>query len=393
MLENYDVVILGGGASGLMCARTAALRGRRVLLIDHMHRLGNKIRVSGGGCSNFTNRDVKPAHYVSQNPRFCTSALARFGPSDILALFDQHGISYCEREHGQLFGTESAEAIVNLFVSECQRLQVTIRLKCRVGTVTKTGTLFRVETDQGDVETESLVVATGGLSYPRLGASDFGYQLAQSFGLNVVPCEPGLTPFRWRAEEDTLYGTLAGVTQDACVTCRGHMFHDAVLFTHHGLSGPALLQASNYWQPDDTISIDLSPSISIAEVLKRAKRETGRRELKTVLSVLIPRRLADIWCETYGWTGKLADTRDATLEAIAKQCHHWCVMPQGTEDYTKAEVTLGGIDTAEFSPKTMEAKRVPGLYCIGEVLDVTGWLGGYNLQWAWSSGYAAGLVV
>jgi predicted Rossmann fold flavoprotein len=388
----WDVVVIGAGASGLMCAATAGARGRSVLLVDHAPQAGSKIRVSGGGRCNFTNRDVAAGHYDSANPHFCRSALARFPPPDLLALLEKHGIRYHEREAGQLFCDKSAREIVAMLQAECDAAGVRTLLGCQVsGVDPDPGRGFTIDTSRGPFRSAALVIATGGLSYPSLGASDFGLELARRFGLAVVPPRPALVPFVFTKADRELFRELAGVSLDAAVGCGGKRFTGKILFTHRGLSGPAALQASVRWTPGEPLSIDLLPETDILGALLPRRR--SRAEPATILAGHLPRRLARLWCTWRGLTRPIDQTTDRDLHALDAGLHDWRITPGGTEGYATAEVTGGGVDTAELSSKTLEAKRVPGLHFIGEVVDVTGELGGYNLHWAWASGHAAGMSV
>ncbi|MDO8446819.1 MAG: NAD(P)/FAD-dependent oxidoreductase [Deltaproteobacteria bacterium] len=385
-----DVIIIGAGASGLMCAIEAGKRGRSVLVLDHSEKIGEKIRVSGGGRCNFTNIDIRPDNYISNNPHFCKSALARFTPNDFIAMLERHGIDYYEKEAGQLFCRGSSGEIINMLQEECSRMGVEIRIHCRIEDV-KRDDLFTVSTNLGTFETESLVVATGGLSYPKLGATDIGYRIARQFGIKVVAARPALVPFTLTPQDLKIATELSGVSINAVVTCHGRSFRGDILFTHRGLSGPAILQISSYWNPGDVININLLPDTDAYDLFMA--RRQGRMEMHNLLSEFLPRRFAQKWCELYIQSKPLNQYSDKELKAIAQQIHNWTVKPIGTEGYKTAEVTLGGIDTDELSSKTMEAKKVSGLYFIGEVVDVTGQLGGYNLHWAWASGFAAGQYV
>jgi hypothetical protein len=388
--SSWDVVVVGAGASGLMCAATAGARGRSALVVDHAPQAGAKIRVSGGGRCNFTNRVVSAGHYQSANPHFCRSALARFTPSDLLTLVERHGIRYHEREAGQLFCDTSAREIVAMLQAECEAAGVRLLLGCRIaGVGPDPGGGFAIDTSRGPFRSASLVIATGGLSYPSLGASGFGLELARRFGLAVVPPRPALVPFVFTRADRELFRELAGVSLDAAVGCGGKRFAGKILFTHRGLSGPAALQASVRWSPGEPLSVDLLPGTDILGAL--LSRRHSRAEPATILAGHLPRRLARLWCTWRGFTRPLDQTTDRDLHALAAGLHNWRVTPGGTEGYATAEVTAGGVDTAELSSKTLEAKRVPGLHFVGEVVDVTGELGGYNLHWAWASGYAAGL--
>jgi predicted Rossmann fold flavoprotein len=383
----YDVIILGAGAAGLMCAAIASKRGRSVLVLERNQNIGEKIRISGGGRCNFTNVIATPDHYLSDNPHFCKSALARFTPDDFVALVTKHSIAYHEKTLGQLFCDGSSRQIIDMLQKECDEGGVEIVVGCYVSDVQKREK-FIVTTPDAVFECESLVVATGGLSIPKLGATDFGYRLAKAFGLQLSITRPGLVPLTFRKEDLSFFGTLSGVSLDAIVSCNGRAFRENILFTHRGLSGPAILQASSYWNRGNTIAIDLSPDVDLLEYLK--ERHQSVAELATVLSGVLPNRLAKQWCNRYVPTKPLLHFSFKELSSIAHELHDWKVIPQGTEGYSKAEVTCGGVDTKELSSKTMEAKKVKGLYFVGEVVDVTGHLGGYNFQWAWASGFVAG---
>lgn len=390
-VTKRDVIIIGGGAAGLMCAMVAGRRGRSVLLLEHAERLGKKILISGGGRCNFTNRSATAANYVSTgNTNFCKSALARFTPDDFLALVEQHGIAWHERKHGQLFCDVTSRSIVELLQAECAGAGVEFRLNCRVQEITKPGT-FRLETNQGRFECDSLVIATGGLSFAKLGATDFGHRLAAQFGLKLVATRPGLVPLTFGGEDLAVFAELTGLAFEVEASCDGVAFRENLLLTHRGISGPTALQVSNYWRAGEPVAINLLPGRAAREVLAAAR--TSSRELKTVLGEHLPQRFAQAWCGRCAPSRPMNQYSAKDLEGIAQRLERWEVRPSGTEGYAKAEVTLGGVDTAELSSKTMEARRVPGLHFIGEVVDVTGWLGGYNFQWAWASGHAAGLAV
>ncbi len=384
---NYDVIIIGGGAAGLFCALTAGRRGRSVLLLEHAGRAGNKILISGGGRCNFTNLRAGPDNFLSANPHFCKSALARYTPADFLALVERHRIAWHEKKLGQLFCDVSSRAIVEMLLAECAEARVTMRVGCQVRDVRR-DTCFRVATSQGDFTAASLVIATGGLSFPKLGATDFGYRLARQFDLKLIASRPGLVPLTFPDSEREFFASLSGVSVDAVARCDGQDFRENLLFTHRGLSGPAVLQVSNYCPPGEVLRVDLLPDKPALEILQAARGEA--RELVTVLSEHLPRRFAQAWCAQFAPSQPMKRLTPPQLEAIARRLHDWELRPAGTEGYAKAEVTLGGVDTAELSSRTMETRRVPGLYFIGEVVDVTGWLGGYNFQWAWASGHAAG---
>ncbi len=385
-----DVIVIGGGAAGLMCAIQAGKRGRSVVVLEHSERLGKKILISGGGRCNFTNINAGPDNYLSGNPHFCKSALARYRPSDFIALVEKHGIRYHEKKLGQLFCDFSSREIVELLQAECASARVEIQLSCTVTQVTKE-TTFLVQTNRGVFEAQSLVIATGGLSFPKIGATDFGHRIATQFGLKLTELRPGLVPLTFAASEWAPFAELSGISLDTIVSVGEASFRENVLLTHHGLSGPAILQISSYCQPRETLTIDLLPERSALDLLE--PKMHGTKELITVLSQHLPRRFVQAWCDRFAVNKPMNRYTPAELEQIAFRLQHWQVKASGTEGYAKAEVTLGGVSTDELSSKTMEARRVPGLYFIGEVVDVTGWLGGYNFQWAWASGNAAGQFV
>lgn len=389
MIEK-DVIIIGGGAAGLFCAIEAGKRGRRVLVIEHAGSVGKKIAISGGGRCNFTNLYTSPENYLSANPHFCKSALARYTPADFLALVEKHGIAYHEKKLGQLFCDGSAHELINLLLDECQNANVEIRTSCHVRRVHREQT-FIVETNQGDFAAASLVVATGGLSIAPLGATDFGYKLAAQFGLKIEATRPALVPFTFGARKLAELKALSGISLDVNAECLDASFRENMLLTHRGMSGPAILQISSYWQPGAPVSIDLLPQLDAHKIL--LEKQSSEIELANLLAQHLPRRFAHAWCELYAPSRPMNHYATKTLAEVAERLHNWQLIPDGTEGYKKAEVTAGGVSTDELSAKTMEAKRVPGLYFIGEVVDVTGHLGGYNFQWAWASGFAAGQVV
>ena len=385
-------MILGAGAAGLMCAISAGQRGRRVLLLDHASQAGPKILISGGGRCNFTNLEVTPERFLSANPHFCRSALSRYTQHDFIAMVRQHHIPYHEKTLGQLFCDGSARVIVAMLLKECAAAKVDLRLRHRVIDITR-GARFRIDTDRGGFLAPVLVIATGGLSIPKMGATGFAYDLARRFGLAIVEPRPGLVPLRTAGESLSLCQSLSGVSVDAVVACGRQSFRENILFTHRGLSGPAILQISSYWRAGDTLSIDLAPRTDAENFLREHKHNRPKAELKTVIAEILPARLAHAMAATVAFDGAIANLPDRSLAAIAKRLKRWQVMPVESEGWAKAEVTAGGIDTAGLSSKTMEARNVPGLYVIGEAVDVTGWLGGYNFQWAWSSGWCAGQAV
>jgi predicted Rossmann fold flavoprotein len=391
---KVDVLIIGAGAAGLMCAIAAGQRGRRVLVVDHANKVGKKILMSGGGRCNFTNLGVTPSQYLSANPHFAKSALARYTPADFVALVEKHRIAYHEKELGQLFCDDSSKQIVRMLLDECAESAVTIEANCGVQRVRKTPEGFSVFTARGEVHAESLVVASGGLSIPSMGASGFGYELARQFGHTVLPIRAGLVPLTLSGKHQEHYQDLAGVALpmvEARVGKQG--FRAGLLFTHRGISGPAILQISSYWQPGDDLRIDLLPDQDVGAWLIEQRGARPAAELKTVLGDALPKRLAQRLCEQWFESRPMRQYREAELTQIGTQLNAWPITASGTEGYRTAEVTLGGVDTDGLSSSTMQSKHVSGLYFIGEVVDVTGWLGGYNFQWAWASGQAAGEVV
>ena len=389
----FDVVIVGGGAAGLMCALTAGGRGRRVLVIEHSNRIGKKILMSGGGRCNFTNLHTTPANFLSANPHFCKSALARYGPQDFIALVQKHRIRYHEKELGQLFCDESASAIVEMLRAECAHAGVRIAVKCTVGAIAKTDAGFALSTSAGPVTAAALVIATGGLSIPTLGATGFGYEIARQFGHDLRPTRAALVPFTFGGPERERCAALSGVSLPVNVRCRGVEFTGAMLFTHRGISGPAMLQISSYWEPGEVLDIDLLPGMDAREWLQQCRAERPDTHLQTVLAGVLPKRFAQDLCAHELASRPLRQYGPAELGAVAGQLAHWLLRPAGTEGFRTAEVTQGGVDTNRLSSATMESKIVPGLYFIGEVVDVSGQLGGFNFQWAWASGHAAGLAV
>ncbi|HWQ32646.1 MAG TPA: NAD(P)/FAD-dependent oxidoreductase [Blastocatellia bacterium] len=387
---KFDVIVIGAGAAGLFCASIAGRRGRSVLVIERAEKVGKKILISGGGRCNFTNLYADADNYLSARPNFHKSALARYTPADFIALVERHGIAYHEKKLGQLFCDHSSREIVQLLLDECAEAQVSIRVNCEVRRVRKNGS-FIVETSQGSFAASSLVVATGGLSIPKMGATDFGYRLARQFGLRIVEPKPALVPLTLAEGDLRSLSELSGISVDALVSCRGQQFRENILLTHRGLSGPAILQISSYWNAGDTLTIDLLPDQNARALLFDHQRENI--SLSTLLSQRLPQRFARAWTALYAQPKPLRQFNARELETVAQRLHQWQVRPDGTEGFGKAEVTKGGVDTDELSSKTMEARKVPGLCLIGEVVDVTGWLGGYNFQWAWASGYAAGQYV
>jgi predicted Rossmann fold flavoprotein len=389
--NGYDVIILGAGAAGLMCAGIAAKRSRSVLMLEQARYPGEKIRISGGGRCNFTNLHTTPANFLSNNPRFCHSALSGYTQHDFVALVETYGIAWHEKTRGQLFCDGSSRQIIDLLLEECRGAQ--LRLGVRVSAIARSEAGFVVTTDQGEFRCRSLVVATGGPSIPKMGASGFGYRIAEQFGLKIVPPRAALVPLTFDAAMLVRFKELSGISVDASVSSGKTRFDEALLFTHRGLSGPAILQISSYWGAGEHIVLDMAPEIDVLGVLKQLRRDHPRQELATALAGFLPKRLAQTIADTIGGPDRLADFSDKLLSKVTAAVKAWQVRPNGTEGYRTAEVTLGGVDTTELSSKTFESKSVPGLYFIGEVVDVTGHLGGFNFQWAWSSGHAAGRYV
>ncbi len=412
-MQEWDVIVIGAGAAGLFCAIEAGKRGRKVLVIEHADRVGKKIAISGGGRCNFTNTWTSPDNFVSQNPHFCKSALARYTPADFIALVEKHGIAYHEKKLGQLFCDGSSQQIIGMLLRECHDARVEIRCGYEVRQVESVAERsFMLQTNQGTFHSSSVVIATGGLSIAPLGATDFGYRIARQFGLRIEETRAGLVPLTLPQQILKALAALSGVSIDALVSCPGSpSFRENILITHRGLSGPAILQVSNYWRSGESISINLLPDADVLEVISAARiterdsapgsapgvTRTGgsssRIELVNLLSRYLPRRFAQAWCDLYAASRPLKQYNDSELQEIADNIHRLQLTPAGTEGFRKAEVTVGGVSTADLSSQTMEARRVPGLYFIGEVVDVTGQLGGYNFQWAWASAFAAGQVV
>lgn len=395
---QYDAIIIGAGGAGLFCAGIAGQRGRRVLLLDHAASPGEKIRISGGGRCNFTNLHAGPKDFLSQNPHFAKSALKRFTQQDFIALVDRYGIAWHEKTLGQLFCDGSSKQIIQMLLDECEQGGVTLKLASPVASVMKTESGFRIQTASADVyEAAQLVIATGGPSIPKMGASGWGYEIAKQFGLGIVAPKPALVPFTFDGREAAKWEEMAGVAvEDALAACGKTTFREALLFTHKGLSGPAVLQISSYWEQQNRqqpVRFNLLPGQDAFALLKTARTEKPKSDLATVLSALVPKRLAQRIAEIAIAEGRMADQSDARLRAVAAVLQDWQLTPGGTEGYAKAEVTLGGVDTDGLSSQTMGAKAVPGLYFIGEVVDVTGHLGGFNFQWAWSSGHACGMAL
>ena len=384
-IPQYDAIIIGAGAAGLMCAMTAGAMGARVLLLDHNTHAGAKILISGGGRCNFTNTGTTPANFISANPHFARSALSRYSPRDFLALVEKHKIAWHEKTLGQLFCDGSARQIVAMLLAECASAHVEVKLATKITNVRKADH-FIIDTSAGTFEAPRLVLATGSLSIPKMGATGFAHDVARQFGLNVINSKPGLVPLHAPASELPFYTSLSGVSLKAIASAGKMAFTEKILFTHRGLSGPAILQASSYLEPGERLHLDMVPNVDVAMHLKQRKHERPKAELKTILSELVPQRLAAALVQEK----TMAQITSQEMQALHDRLHNWSFIPNGTEGYAKAEVTVGGIDTNNLSSKTMEAKSVHGLYPIGEAVDVTGWLGGYNFQWAWASGFVAG---
>ncbi|BFT32214.1 NAD(P)/FAD-dependent oxidoreductase [Alteromonas sp. D210916BOD_24] len=389
-----DVIIIGAGAAGLFCAAQAGARDRDVEVLDHAKKVGRKILMSGGGRCNFTNMYTSPENFLCDNPHFCKSALSRYTQWDFISLVAEHGIAYHEKTLGQLFCDDSAKDIVDLLLNECNKAGVTITTRCEILKVEKIESGYSLSTSNGDYECESLVIATGGLSMPKLGATPFGYKIAQQFGLNVLATRAALVPFTLHDKDKEALAELSGIAVDVYASCNDTTFKEAMLFTHRGLSGPAMLQISSYWEAGDTLSINMLPNEDALSFINSARSETPDVLLATCLTKVFPKRMVQCFIEYQGWRNvPIKQLSHSECEALANVLENWQVKPNGTEGYRTAEVTIGGVDTNELSSKTMMAKNVEGLYFIGEVVDVTGWLGGFNFQWAWSSGWAAGQVV
>nr|WP_280523867.1 NAD(P)/FAD-dependent oxidoreductase [Nitrosomonas aestuarii] len=407
-VSHADVIIIGAGAAGMMCAIEAGKRGRSVLLLDHSPRLAEKIRISGGGRCNFTNRHTKPENFLSNNPHFCRSALARFTPNDFIALLEKYGVRYHEKKLGQLFCDNSSQQIIDLLKKECDAAGVTWKIPSKVSAVKQlnhddadhiNNKRFTIQTEGNTLIAHSLVIATGGLSIPQIGASDFGYRIARQFNIPVTALRPGLVGMTFSQNDFSCFKDISGIVTDTEVNCQSASFRENILWTHRGLSGPAILQISSYWRPGTAIHINLLPQQALMDIFHTKKQSD--QLLSNLLANYLPRRLVHAWCDmmltqlslSHLSNKPVRQFRDSTLKRIAEKIHDWQVVPSGTVGYKKAEVTVGGVDTHALSSKTMEATQVPGLYFIGEVVDVTGQLGGFNFQWAWSSGYAAGQAV
>lgn len=391
MLKKFDVVVIGAGASGLMCAIEAGKRGRRVLVLDRANKPGKKILMSGGGRCNFTNYSIEPENFISQNPHFCKSALSQFTQWDFLALIEQHNIPFHERSHGQLFCNESAKDILNMLLAECEIAQITIQLNCKIQEITQlSDNGFQLKTDKKTIQCQSIVIATGGLSIPKMGATAFGYQVANQFNINVQPVSAGLVPFTLQPTDKDNFSKLSGIAVPCAVSNEKQTFTENILFTHRGLSGPVILQISSYWQVGERITVNFLPNKNVISLLKEKRSEKTKNQLKNILSDFLPKRLLEVLIDQQLLTLSIQDISNQQMIEIANKIEQWKIKPSGTEGYRTAEVTLGGVNCAAISSKTMESNTISGLYFIGEVVDVTGWLGGYNFQWAWSSGWCAG---
>ncbi|MCK4842208.1 MAG: NAD(P)/FAD-dependent oxidoreductase [Methylococcales bacterium] len=388
---KMDVVVIGAGAAGLMCASEAGKRGRKVLVLDSANKAGKKILMSGGGRCNFTNYSVDAENYISQNPHFCKSALSQFTQWDFLALIDQYKIPFHERNHGQLFCDDSAKDILNMLLTECQKADVTIQLNTNIQNIKQLADeTFQLKTAKQIIQCQSIVVATGGLSIPKMGATAFGYQIAEQFNINILPVSAGLVPFTLQTNDKEKYSALSGIAVPCVVSNSRQSFKENILFTHRGLSGPAILQMSSYWRPGEAVTINLLPDLDVTTILQEKRSKNINLQVKTILSEWLPKRLIEALIKPQLLTISLQNISNKQIEKIARTIEQWQIKPNATEGYRTAEVTLGGIDCTEISSKTMQSQKVSGLYFVGEVLDVTGWLGGYNFQWAWSSGWCAG---
>ncbi len=398
MTQAFDVAVIGAGAAGMMCAAVAGQRGKRVVLIDHAEKLAEKIRISGGGPCNFTNLDTTPQNFLSQNPHFCKSALSRYTPKDFIDLIKRHAIPFHEKHKGQLFCDRSAEDIIQMLKAECDTGNVSWRMPTAVRKLGKQGEAFHITTDAGEIIAQQVVIATGGLSIPKIGATDFAFRIAKQFGLQVIEPRPALVPLTFNESDWQSFIPLAGISLEVDVATgdkkTGGRFREDLLFTHRGLSGPAVLQISSYWKNDAALTLNLLPGLDVAQELLTAKHQV-KKNLANHLSQWLPARLIEGWLQVHAFKpdARLADMPDQQLRRLGASLNQWQIAPNGSEGYRKAEVTLGGVDTRELSQQSMMANKVPGLYFVGEAVDVTGWLGGYNFQWAWASGTAAGLSI
>jgi len=393
-MQKIDVIIIGASASGLMCAIEAGKRNRSVVILDHSNKAGKKILMSGGGRCNFTNYDINPDNYISHNPHFCKSALSRYTQWDFIDMIQRHKIPYHERAHGQLFCDKSARDILNMLLEECEQVGAKKHLNTNISHIEKiTDHHFKITTDHSEYHCQSLVIATGGLSIPTMGASPFGYKIAEQFNIKVWPVIAGLVPFTLHTKDKERFAPLSGIAIDSIVQTANQSFRENILFTHRGLSGPAILQISSYWIPGEPVTINLLPDMDLLKELKQAQQQTPQIKVKTLLSQYLPKRLIETILDENILNSTLQTNSHDQFDTLARNIHKWTIKPNGTEGYRTAEVTLGGVDCDALSSKTMECREVPGLYFIGEVVDVTGWLGGYNFQWAWSSAWCAGQYV
>ncbi len=393
-MEKTDVLIIGAGAAGLMCAIEAGKRNRKVVILDHSNKVGKKILMSGGGRCNFTNYYIEPDNYLSHNPHFCRSALTRYTQWDFIELVKKYRIPFHEKTLGQLFCDNKSKDILDMLLSECEKISATISLNTEIKNVSRLNEYhFSIETNNNDFECQSLVIASGGLSIPTMGASPFGYKIAEQFGIKIWPTRAGLVPLTLQPKDKDTLSPLAGISLDALIKNQKQSFRENILFTHRGLSGPAILQISSYWQPGEEIIINMQPEINMFEYLKGVQQQYPNRLLNSILKELFPKKLVDVFFNDVNAGKNIQSISHRDLKEIASRINAWHLKPNGTEGYRTAEVTIGGVDCNALSSKTMEVQRLPGLYFIGEVVDVTGWLGGFNFQWAWSSGWAAGQVV
>ncbi|MCF6305502.1 MAG: NAD(P)/FAD-dependent oxidoreductase [Rhodobacteraceae bacterium] len=390
---EFDVIVIGSGAAGMMCAAVAGQNGKRVLVLDHAKKIGEKIRISGGGRCNFTNLATSSRNFLSQNTHFAKSALARYAPQDFIGLIERHNIAWHEKAKGQLFCDGSAQQIVEMLFAEMATGGVDVRANMVVSDIQKIPDGFSVMTSDGLKTCKNLVVACGGKSIPKIGASSFGFEIARQFGLNIIETAPALVPLTFSSDDLEMFKSLAGVAVPVRVSCKGISFDEDMLFTHRGLSGPAILQISSFWHPGEVVSLNIRPDLDFGTILQQEKQSSGRKAIQTVLANYLPKRLAQSIAEKLAFQGNIADLGGDRMQELIEMLENWQVKPTGSEGYRTAEVTRGGVDTAAINAKTMEVKSMPGLYFIGEVLDVTGWLGGYNFQWAWASGQAAGQAV
>jgi len=390
MIEKYDIIIIGAGAAGLMSAIESGKRGRKVLLMDHAKKIGEKIRISGGGRCNFTNKNIHPSKFISNNPKFVISALSQYTQNDFIDLIKKHKIKFHEKKLGQLFCDESAQQIINMLLLECQKANVTIKKDMHISEVKKQKNQYIVDVDSDNFYCDSLIIATGGLSVPKIGASKFGYEIAKKFNLNIIKTLPALVPLTFSEKMLDAYKELSGLSVESIVSYNKFFFEEGMLFTHKGLSGPSILQISSYWKFGDNIKINLSPKCNVSQYLESEKNLNPKKNITNIISEILPKRLAYLICKENNVKGNISEISNKLLKNLGNSINTWIVNPTGSEGYRTAEVTLGGIDTNEISSKTMMSKKNPGLYFIGEVVDVTGHLGGYNFQWAWSSGFVSG---